>query len=742
MFSTVDYVIISGIMRIGPLTLKSTLFLCLSLALSPAPTFAATAHQGQSLTFCCAATNDLFSALTRAGEHFPRCSRPAEAINSAPVGSAVLILADEYPERTTSMNEADFALAAKKNLRLFLEYPEATPGLDIGKPHTTEWERCVVASDEFGDALPKLRILALPDCHYLPVKAEHPLLVVGRVAGFDTAVYGLPATAQPLLFEIPERRLIIATTRLSGFIHNRFAPARDWEVVWETILAHLDPQSAPHKLNWSPLVTPAFSREVKLPRGFEKKAFAGYAAWITNSRLLVSPARQAMIEKLCAAGETTEMPKTGEAEGDGSFGIQEGYASGIRADGSQLQRLPLRADCNSEMAMMLSLDASLNHRRPSAMIASNLFDYVYFNSELCRFERADPKNGAFGLIGWGAIIPAWRVANYGDDNANVMLSTMLGTASLKNSRWDEKLSRALLANLRTTGKLGFRGDRIDLPALAKGWRQFHDASPVNYSPHFESYLWACNLWAYRQTGFQPFFDKATNAIAMTMKVYPSGWRWQDNIERARMLLCLAWLVRVEDTAEHRQWLKTVADDLLKHQDACGAIHEWLGGEGGGHYRIPQSNEAYGTGETPLIQKNGDSASDQLYTTGFALLGLHEAVAAAGDASLKKAEDRLAEFLCRIQIKSPEFPWLNGAWFRAFDDRRWEFWASSADIGWGAWSVEAGWGQSWTAATLGLRQRKTSFWEATRNDHLKTLLPAVKAQFSAHDEDFYEPFPRG
>src|SRR5262249_31754345 len=125
----------------------------------------------------------------------------------------------------------------------------------------------------------------------------------------------------------------------------------------------------------------------------------------------------------------------------------------------------------------------------------------------------------YGLIGWGAYSPAWMVANYGDDEARAMLATMAASASLRNDRWDEPLLRALLANLRTTGKLGFRGDRIDQPALGQsGWKTFHDAATVNYSPHFESYLWACDLWAYHQTGFEPFLDKATNAVAMTMKV--------------------------------------------------------------------------------------------------------------------------------------------------------------------------------------------------------------------------------
>src|SRR5207249_4952550 len=153
----------------------------------------------------------------------------------------------------------------------------------------------------------------------------------------------------------------------------------------------------------------------------------------------------------------------------------------------------------------------------------------------------------------------------------------------------------------------------------------------------------------------------------------------DNLERAHMLLCLAWLVRVADTLEYRKWLDQIASDLLADQQPSGAIHERLGPVHGGHYRTPQRNEAYGTGETPLLQQNGDPVSDQLYTTGFALLGLHEAVGATGDQKLKRAEDKLAEFLCRIQTRSKKFPPLSGTWFRASDNRRWKAWASSADI---------------------------------------------------------------
>ena len=166
---------------------------------------------------------------------------------------------------------------------------------------------------------------------------------------------------------------------------------------------------------------------------------------------------------------------------------------------------------------------------------------------------------------------------------------------------------------------------------------------------------------------------------------------------------------------------------MKNQDASGAIRENLGGKGkgAGHYVVPASNEAYGTTETPLIQKNGDPVADQLYTTGFALIGLHECAAVVDDPSLRKAEDRLAAFLVRAQARSARFPAVDGAWFRAFDFEQWDYWASSADVGWGAWSVEAGWGPAWIAATLGLRVQRTTFWERTQNSTIEHRVKAVK-----------------
>ena len=180
-----------------------------------------------------------------------------------------------------------------------------------------------------------------------------------------------------------------------------------------------------------------------------------------------------------------------------------------------------------------------------------------------------------------------------------------------------------------------------------------------------------------------------------MQAYPNEWHWTNGLqqERARMVLPLAWLVRVDDTPEHRKWLSLMVDDLLSFQDESGAIKEDLGsGVGHGKYAPPKSNEAYGTNEAPLIQENGDPIADMLYTSNFAFLSLTEAAAVTGDEKIKKAVKKLSDFMVKIQVRSNLHPELDGAWFRAFEYKRWEYWGSNADLGWGVWSTETGWTQ--------------------------------------------------
>jgi hypothetical protein len=380
--------------------------------------------------------------------------------------------------------------------------------------------------------------------------------------------------------------------------------------------------------------------------------------------------------------------------------------------------------------MAMALGAHLGAPAANRDVARNLLDFYLFKSEARKGGRGDPNHGAYGLVAWGIQSGAWLTANYGDDNARLLMSTAATAAMLDDGRWDEAMMMCLLGNLRTTGQLGFRSDRIDMPALgSQGWRPFFERWNTSYSPHMESWLWACYLWAYQRTGFELFYERAATALRMTMAQYPNGLRWTNGLaqERARLVLPLAWLVRVKDTPEHRAWLQTAVDGLLSLQQENGAIREELGPPGQGMFPQPPSNAAYGTGEAPLIQENGDPLADMLYTTNFAFLALREAAEATGDPAIRAAEDKLAEFLCRIQIRSEAQPSLDGGWFRVFDYNRWEAWGSNSDHGWGAWAIESGWTQGWIVAVLAMRQMDTSLWDLLDRPGIENSFETLRAQ---------------
>jgi hypothetical protein len=689
-------------------------------------------HLKRELMLVCGRENDLFQMLVDSRIPCVSCHTPIMAVQRAAPGAGVLVLADGYPTWRWPITEDVLALAKEKRIHIYVEYPQSVPGLTLGEPRAAKWERAVVASERFGAALGPGRILAIHACRFLPCAAQAPDIAMARVAGFDTAVYGLPEKdVFPILLELPGQNLMVATTRLSQYLTSRLAPFEDWKVIWTTILNWAQPGALDHEPWWNvPLVRPSYAKHESLPEAVEQQAFERGAEWFDKGRLFIHADWESSRDEAAQFEDRVcPFPKPNWPVGDGSLGMLEGYNAAVQLDGSQPLRWWLRNDCMGEAAMPLALWSRLTGNPRGQQVATNLLDFVYRTSSLAQGPRADPTSPSYGLVGWST--PQNEGVYYGDDNARAILGTMAAAALLQEPRWDEAVMRNLLANLRTSGTLGFRRQRIEDPQLQTlGWRTFYDEPYVYFGPHYEAYLWACFLRAYALTGYAPFLERTRTAIKLTVEAYPDEWQWTNGIqqERARMLLPLAWLVRVADTPEHRDWLRTIAQEMLAHQDACGAIREQVGERGKGAYAPHASNEEYGTNEAPLIQQNGDALSDLLYTTNFAFIGLHEAAAATGEQLYTEAEERLAKYLCRIQVRSRAHCELDGAWFRAHDFCRWEYWASSGDAGWGAWSIESGWTQAWITAVLGLRLAKTSLWDVTSacgcGVHLRALLPVM------------------
>ena len=706
----------------------------------------------------CKEDNDLYITLKENKVACIRYNTPKEAIDNAVEGAGVLILADGYPTKTTTITASLFEKARIKELRLYVEYPSYLPGVELGTSRGTHWERAVISSDAFAPALQKLRILAIHDCRFVTMKAENPDIVMGRVAGFDSAVYGLPKKTFPILCEMPRQKgngdLLVSTTKLSQFITARYGPTDAWKSIWDHIFAWLHLNKKVPDLRWIPSVRPSFSADEPLPEDVEQQALKRGIGWYFNSRMIMSPSMlgkynqpvdspesassNANLTRFWPYGDRIALkPDLNTPVGDGSMGVLEGFDARIFYDGTQPVRWWRRNDCNGEVAGAMSVAGlalkNLNYRE----VGGNIGDWLYSSSVMSLGDRANPDHPAYGLIGWNDVpqytgpksMNGYEVY-YADDNARSALGIILSASVLKTDRYDERLSKNLLALLRITNKRGFMPDRIDQPVLVKnGWKSYFNDTMVNYSQGRQSYEWSCYLWAYNKTGFDLFLKRTKNGITETMKTFPENDIW-NNSTRAQMLLPLAWLVRIEDTPEHRKWLREMAESL--NQEPNGAIRDELRKGGGGAAPPPKSNEEYGTSESVLLQSKDDEVSDLLYTVNFAFLGLHEAAMVTGENYYKEMENKLANFLCRIQIRSEKHPELDGGWFRAFDIKDWQYWASSTDAGWGAWCIESGWSQSWITTVFALRQMNTSLWNITQNSKIGEHFGKIQKQMLPND----------
>lgn len=703
--------------------ITSCLFLyCLLLA------FCTHSQSGKELFFSGRESNDLLQVLHLEGFQIHRFDSPDLAIKKAPRGAAVLAVADGYPFRRNLINEESLKTARDKNLRLYLEYPDQFPGLDLSnEPLHTRLERGVVTSPVFGKDLPPMRILGINDAYVLPVKAAKPLLVLARVAGFDKAEYGIDdVPAHPLLFE--QDGVLIATSKLSNFRTGRYGPKDAWKAVLAYVVSWATGNKTVTFKNWPSDVEPTYGRDETLPADARTLSVEKGVEWFAKGKFYVHPAWEDTLLKYQGDGTAPFGPPVDQRlpVGDGAMGLLEGHASNIYYDGTQQYRYWMRADVQGEGAFALAAAGSLLDNEDYKKRAVNLVNYIFQNSNLRANERARKDSLSYGLIGWSVTHP---YVYYGDDNARAILGILGASAFLGTDQWNRDMAEAILANFRTTGRQGFRGGRLeDKDLQLEGWQHFQNRDLVNPAPHFESWMWACYLWLYDKTGYEPLLVKAEEGIRLTMEAYPDEWKWTNGIqqERARMVLPLAWLVRVEDTPQHRAWLDTVVQKILENQTENGAIREELGGEGNGKYGRTKSNKEYGLHEAPLIFKNGDPIADMLYTSNFAFFSLNEAAQATRQPQYAEAVKKLSDFLTRIQVKSPTHPDLDGAWFRAFDYDKWEYWASNADAGWGAWGTLTGWTQSWIVATQVLTIKNQSFWQLTKKSTIaKETAPTLE-----------------
>ena len=664
------------------------------------------------ITIVSAPDNDLVLSLKGSSIQYRLEQDPMRAIRKVRPGSGMLVLCSSYPEVPTHLTGEFFRIAQNRRIRLYVEFADTLPGLSItGTPFTAGLERGVVLAAGMSPTLPPLSLVGLNQCRIQPFpEPDSTLMVMAKVAGFDKAEYGTEGVPNhPLLCY--HQGILYATSKLSHFASGRYGPTESWKEIWKYILSHISRRKRVELPEWVSFLSVSH-KSIPLPYDARPQSIRRGTEWFFNGRFFVDSTWKPMWEKYQGDGLAPFGPPVPQEypNGNGTLGILEGHASRIAWDGSEEYRYWIRNDVQGEVSMALAAAGKYLDNQKYREVSANLVDYI-FSGILRGGPRNDPKDPNYGLLGWSLTHP-W--VYYQDDNARSLLGIIAASANLGTNQWDRQIAEGIIANFRTTGKFGFRGERIHEQDLSRlGLRAFQDRDLVNPHPHFESWIWATYLWLYDKTGYKPLLEKTREAIRLTMAAYPDGWSWTNGIqqERARMILPLAWLIRVDDTPEHREWLRLVAGKLLENQVFIGAIREELG-KGSSPFDQTHSNAEYGLHEAPLIFRNGDPVADMLYTCNFAFFGLQEAWKATGEEQYHQASESLSGFLTRIQVKSDRWKDLDGAWFRAFDYGRMDYWASNADAGWGAWCTLTGWIQSWIVYTQILAETDSSFWDQT------------------------------
>lgn len=676
----------------------------------------------KGIAFIGSSQNNLYQLLIDNDVEVNRYDDLNVALNSEDKIEGMIIVADGYPDARAEITDEQYRKILGKKIRVYIEYPSFIPGLKLpSEPYVGNLERAVVTSKLLG--LPEMSLLTVHGCHIIPIQSnqvKNTLMVYAKVAGFDKAEYGLTDTrVYPLLFKF-DKKMMVALSSLSNYKRGRFGPNQSWRQLWESIIGWLLSDQV-SLANFQSDPSPMYSREDTLPLDAKKVAVECGTEWLYNAKLFVHPSWRKMFLKYQGDGTNPAGPPIPQhyLNGDGCLGILEGHQSYIYYDGTEQYRYWRRNDAQGETAYLLAASYGLLGNPKYRDSSEKLLDFMFYTSDYRQGTHDDKDSPVYGLLGWG---DNQNWVFYSDDNARAILGAIGASSILKNERWNRQIVENILANFRTSSRQGFHGERLHEQDIIKnGWRYYYDRDYTFISMNFESYCWALYLWLYDKTGYKPLLDKAKTAIRITMEAYPNNWSLIQGLqpERGRLLLPLAWLVRVEDTPEHRAWLDRIVQDLLLDQDACGAIKENLGPGSGGHNGRTQSNALYGTKESPVNFSNENKVADMLYTCNFIFLGLNEAVAATQNAEYKEMLDRLSDFLIRIQVKSQNHPDINGAWFRAFDFGRWDFWAENADAGWGAWSTLTGWCQSWIVGTLALIDKNQNFWDLTKRMNVKS-----------------------
>ena len=283
---------------------------------------------GADTIWCCAdEDNDLVTVLKDNGYRIVLSDDVQTTLDKAPEGAAVLLLNRSYPDSVRLLSGQQVSKIGEKGLRVFAEF--ASTADTLPQLHEIGFER-VVMTDSLAPGLGPMDLLSINRGRYFREDAaEGTVMAIAKVAGFDTAVYGLDDTpCYPLVYRKRDG-LWMSTSQLSEFARLRFMPEAKWKVFWEKVIGDLTGHETRFS-SWIYPVHPSYGKDVPLPDTARLASVRKGVEWFYNGHFLVDASwKKDWIDKYQGDGVMPIGPclPPDIKDGDGSCGILEGHCS-------------------------------------------------------------------------------------------------------------------------------------------------------------------------------------------------------------------------------------------------------------------------------------------------------------------------------------------------------------------------------------------------------------------------------
>lgn len=635
--------------------------------------------------FKCQEDNELYQLIRNTGVICKRSNSTGQVLSEIEPDSFLCIFEDDYPKKNSVITKEMLEIISKKRIRVLIEYPREVYGIRQEKVKRLDRERIVCN---------ETMMIGQNNCDYvIPFHVDKGNIIYSyaKVAGYRKAVYGLPDDSLPYLFchdAYPD--VVMTSSKISSPVSSRYKPVSYFSEMYRTLFSL--------ELIFEESVAPSMKIDEKVSISEITDAVRLSTDWFKTYMLSI------------------------DYRGMKAY---EGFSSKVNIDGSQSLADSFRNDCAGETSLVLALDHLRSNNDESRKLSIALMEYIFSDAN----QSLDMSKDEGGFIKWYANGDG---IYYTDDNARLLMGVMTGCSVLNTNRFDEGIIKCILAFARSMPSQGIHMNclRFRDSMITDDWtyEDLKTKKTINYSPHYVSYIWVVFLLTYGLTGDAELLSICKKGIFHMMERYPDKWKWTNGImaEVSRMILPLSLLCHYDNDCRAEEYLEMMIGAVIEQTDENGCMIEKMILLENGKYPPPENNEDYGKYEAPVIQENGDTACDLLYSQNFAYLGLHEALFQVNDERIRRLSDVMTDFIVKIQTRSAVHPELNGVWMRSFDPVLWEYWGSGADAGWAALCVESGWTNSWLNIVLSLREMNKSLTDFfVENEEFKKMYYQIK-----------------